>query len=119
MRNIVRILCMLIVLLLAGCASDKPETTVSNFIEAGKKFDVVKMSENINPSEIDSKEKVEDIAKMDDDSEEQYQKYFFDYFKDNAAKITYKINSSTIDGDRANVVVLEGDTISFFRHGNK
>ena len=91
-------------LFVVGCStSPKPESTVSNFIEAGKKFDLVQMATMINPSSSGSKEKITDLTK--EDSENKFQKYFLDYLKENAAKITYTVKGSKIENDKATVSV--------------
>ncbi len=90
--------------LLMGCsATPKPETTVSGFIEAAKDFDLVKMTEFINPENSTSKEDIQNLTKENDDNS--MEKYFIDYFKENAAKITYKIVKSEIEGDDATVSI--------------
>lgn len=98
------ILILAIVLSLSACSNQsKPETTVSEFIEAAKMFDFSQMSLKINPSSTPSKEK---ISELEEGSEENsYEKYFMDYLKSNAKKITYEIKKSAIDGDNATVTV--------------
>lgn len=67
---------------IAGCSNfPKPESTVSDFIEAGKKFDLTKMATMVNPSNSSSKEKIADLMKDKKDND-QYQRYFLDYFKE-------------------------------------
>lgn len=93
------------VFFIAGCSSfPKPESTVSDFIEAGKKFDLTKMAISVNPSNSSSKEKIADLMK-DGNDRDQYQKYFLDYFKENAGKITYAVKGSKIENDKATVTV--------------
>ena len=93
------------ILFIAGCSiSPKPESTASDFIEAGKKFDLTKMATMVNPSNSSSKVKIADLMK-DGNAKDQYQKYFLDYFKENAAKITYKVKGSKIENDKATVTV--------------
>ena len=95
---------MIGILFIAGCSiSPKPESTVSDFIEAGKKFDLTKMATMVNPSNSSSKEKIADLMK-DGNAKDQYQ-YFLDYFKENAAKISYKVKGSKIENDKATVTV--------------
>lgn len=92
---------------MVGCAnSPKPESTVSNFIDAGKKFDLTQMATMANPTDSNSKEKITKVIKDDGEgSKDQYQKYFLDYFKENAAKITYAVKGSKIENDTATVTV--------------
>lgn len=105
MRKLIVLFCIIVVASLVGCSAPKPESTVSEFIEAGKKFDIVKMAQTFNPSNESNKEIMEDFTREDSESENQYQAYFFDYFKENAKKITYQIKNSTIEGDQATVTV--------------
>lgn len=85
---------------IAGCSNfPKPQSTVSDFIEAGKKFDLTKMATGVNPSNSSSKEKIADLMK-DGKDKDQYQKYFLDYFKENTAKITYTVKGSKIENDK-------------------
>ena len=94
---------MIGILFIAGCSiSPKPESTVSDFIEAGKKFDLTKMATMVNPSNAS---KITDVMKDGKDSKDQYQKYFLDYFKENAAKITYKVKGTKTENDKATVTV--------------
>lgn len=96
---------MIGILLIAGCSNfPKPESTVSDFIDAGKKFDLTKMATMVNPSYSSSKEKIADLTN-DKKNNDQYQKYFLDYFKENAAKITYTVKETKIENDKATVTV--------------
>lgn len=104
MRKYVSILVIFAILFTVGCsAAPKPESTVSAFIEAGKKFDLIQMRAMINPSNLGSMEKISDLNK--EDSENIYQKHFINYFKENAAKITYTVKDSKIENDKAIVTV--------------
>ena len=103
MRKLVSLLIIIGVFLISGCSSlSKPESTVSNFIEAGKKFDLTQMATMVNPS---NSSKVTDVMKEGKDSKDQYQKYFLDYIKENATKITYKVKESKVENDKATVTV--------------
>ena len=105
------ILVLFVIFNLTGCLNPtKPDSTVISFIEAGKKFDTNKMAEAVNPSKTDNKKKIENLGQNDDDKEkleldDQYQKYFMDYIKENAEQITYNIKSSTIKEDSATINV--------------
>lgn len=91
-----------IILLFVGCsAGDKPEDTVSEFIEAMKDFDLESMASNINPEDRGEMEDIESLREEEDSME----KYFVDYIESNAKKITYEIKESEIDGDKAVVSV--------------
>lgn len=104
MRKLVSIFVIFAILFTVGCSSaPKPESTVSEFIEAGKKFDFIQMRAKINPSNLGSLEKITDLNK--EDSENIYQKHFFNYFKENATKITYTVKASKIENDKAIVSV--------------
>lgn len=104
MKTKISIISILICLLIAitGCSGgDKPDKTVSEFIEGMKKFDLELMASKINPEDR------KDVDEMTNLSEEGdlMEKYFLDYIKSNAKKINYKINDSKIDGDKAVVSV--------------
>ena len=105
MKKTISILLILVMFLsLTACSNQqKPETTVSEFIEAAKMFNFEKMASIINPSSSPSKEKISELEKGSE--ENSYEKYFMDYLKSNAKKITYEIKDSTIDGDNATVTV--------------
>ncbi len=102
MRKVINFLLIFTMIFsLTSCSSSKPETAVSEFIDAAKEFDLIKMSSKINPSSI-NKDKITDLELAEEDS---YGKYFLDYLKLNAKKITYEIKSSKIDNDKAVVTV--------------
>ncbi|MZP43322.1 DUF4352 domain-containing protein [Heliobacterium gestii] len=91
--------------LLVGCSnSPKPETTVTKFIEAGKSFNFEQTAQFINSANPNNNDRFLKITKPDKEDMNNFQ-YFVDYFKDNAAKITYSIKSSTIEDDKATVSV--------------
>lgn len=106
MKKFISIVAIIGLLFVTGCSSfAKPDKTVSDFIDAGKKFDLAQMAAFINPANTDGKTKITDITKDGNKEANQYEKYFLDYFKENAAKITYTIKDSKIDGDKATVPV--------------
>ncbi|WP_308894800.1 DUF4352 domain-containing protein [Candidatus Desulfosporosinus nitrosoreducens] len=106
MKKFISILAIIGLLFVSGCSSAaKPDKTVSDFIDAGKKFDLAQMATLVNPANANSKAKITDITKGGDKEADQYEKYFLDYFKENAAKITYTIKEPKIDGDKATVPV--------------
>lgn len=115
MRKFISVLCILVVMFFVGCSTDKPESTVSAFVEAGKEFDLVKMAETVNPSKTSTKEKIENLTQEGDDLASYFSKYFLDYFKANAQKITYTVEKSVIKGKKANVTVnfkyVDGGTL--------
>lgn len=106
MRKLISILVMVtMVLTVSGCfSSDKPESTVKEFIGAAKVFDVEKMESLINPSNSSEKEDIAELTK-EEDGNEQYQKYFMEYLKENAGKIKYEVKDTEIDSNSAVVTV--------------
>lgn len=107
MKKFINLLFVLIIgiVFVTGCSfGPKPESTVSNFIDAGKKFDLTQMATMVNPADA---QKVTDMTKGKDSKAEtdQYQQYFMDYFKDNASKITYTIKGTKVEKDNATVTV--------------
>lgn len=109
LRKLMSLLIIIGIFFVAGCSiSPKPESTVSAFVDAGKKFDLNQMAIMINPSDSSGKQKVTDVMNGQKDgkaTKDQYQKYFLDYFKENAAKITYSPKRSKIENDKATVTV--------------
>lgn len=91
------------ILSIVGCGATltSPEDTVKNYFEAAKNLDIKAMAATINPSNIEDIEETESLLDETDD----YTKYFMDYFKDNAKKITYEITGSEMDGSSAVVTV--------------
>ncbi|MBC9785958.1 hypothetical protein H1S01_15845 [Heliobacterium chlorum] len=101
MRKLISLLVVVGLFFLAGCSlSPKPETTVSYFLEAGKKYDLTKMSALVANSDANGKEKISELG-----NENQYQTYFLDYFKENAGKITYTITNAQVKNNNATVTV--------------
>lgn len=104
MRKLISFLIIIAVIFtISGCSSSaKPESTVSGYIEAAKTFDLDKMASKVNPSNTSNKENISDLIKNE---ENQFVKYFLEYLKSNAAKITYKIKDTKIDNNTAVVTV--------------
>lgn len=108
MKKLISIcLLMLMLLSLVGCGAAKPEATVEKFFSASQKLDTETMASTIVPS---NKKDIEDIKNMM--SKEQYPaeqiamyENLLGYVKGNAAKITYKVTGSEINGDKAIVTV--------------
>lgn len=96
------LLACLILLSLVGCGGTaaKPDDTVKGFMEAAKTFDFEKMATYINPDNIGDLDAV-----SSDINTNESEKYFMDYLKDQAAKMSYEIKSSQTDGDSATVTV--------------
>lgn len=106
MRKLTGLLIIIGMIIITGCTNTpSPNPTVSSFIEAGKKFDLTKMAELVNPSNLSSKEKVADLLKVGEAGANQPQQYFLDYFKENAAKITYSVTGSKIEKNQATFTV--------------
>ena len=105
MRKLVSVF-MIIALFITipGCNNlAKPESTVSDFMEAAKNFDFDTMKTKINPTNLSNDENINELTTEDD--EDQFEKYFMDYLKANAKKISYKIKDTKINDDTAVVTV--------------
>ncbi len=63
------------------------------------------MASMVDPTDSSSKTKVSDLMKDGEDGTSQSQKYFLDYFQENAAKITYTVKEPKIENDQASVTV--------------
>lgn len=92
----------MVMVMMAGCFSAKPDKAVSEFIESGKLMDSEKMSTSLNPND---KTLIEDFKKGWESSNNEDTKFIADYLKANAAKITYTIKESKVDKDKAVVKV--------------
>lgn len=104
MNKKVRILVFIIImsLSLSACSSQaKPEDTVGEFIEAMKNFDLELMQSKINPNNLDEEEEIFDLNEEDN----LFEKDIIEYIESNAKKITYEINESEVDGEKAVVDV--------------
>lgn len=99
--SIISITLLALVVAIGCSAQDKPEDTVAEYIEGMKAFDIELMASKVNPEERGD---LEDFSDLKDD-EESLEKFFLDYIEENAKKITYSINDSTIDADKALVNV--------------
>lgn len=105
MRKILITLSILIMIFLVGCSNEKPEDTVTKFIEAGKELDLAAMSDMIKPTNESSKEEIQNLMQEGNDQSNQYESYFLDYLKENTSKITYSIAHSEIENSNATVTV--------------
>lgn len=97
------VLAMVLVAMLisvVGCSKAKPEEAVSTYFDAFQKQDVETMETVVIASS--TQEAVEN-NEAEDDTE--YVKYFEDYLKNNAEKMTYKVIDSEVDEDKAIVTV--------------
>lgn len=88
---------------ISGCsAQKKPDAMVSEFIGDMKNFNLEEMASKVNPEDESGRE---EVTSLFEEEEDEFQKYFLDYMKSNAKKITYEIKESEIDGDSAVVSV--------------
>lgn len=79
-----------------------PDTTVIEFMESAKKFDIESMISKIDPQHRDG---MDDISELYEEGQKEENIYLLDYFKDNAKDITYKITDTRTSGDSAIVSV--------------
>jgi hypothetical protein len=88
---------------LCGCSlGAKPEAAVDGFLSAVQSFDLKSMQTYISTENNGtSSESALAEFNLKDDSE----KYFMDYLKTCASKMTYTIKSSKVNGDKATVTV--------------
>lgn len=98
MKKVIAILCMLLmVFALAACGAPKPESTVEQFCEAMKKYDVAGMN-------VCLVQPCEDIGEISDDDAEMPES-IWNYVKESAADIHYTVNEAEVDGEKATVAV--------------
>lgn len=98
MKKVVAILCVLsMVFALAACGAPKPESTVEQFCEAMKKYDV----EGMNACLAQPRE---DIGEISDDGEEMPES-ILTYIRDSASDIKYTVKEAEINGEKATVAV--------------
>lgn len=88
-------------LTLSGCGS-KPETAVDKFFSAVKTYDSEAITKALSPSATDGLGSASEYLEI---SEDPIAAPFMDYLKGNAAKITYDVTGTKIDGDTAIVTV--------------
>lgn len=102
MKNKVSILIITMILfVISGCSSPKPETTVSEFIEGMKNFDLELMESKVNPENPTENDNILNL----EDEEDQFQVYLLDYLKSNAKEIEYNLKDTQINDDKATVSV--------------
>ena len=99
--SIVTLTCML--LSFSGCGEPKPSATVEKYFSAAQKMDVEAMAMTIASYNTEDLEETRDL--LDEENQDDYTKYFLEYLKQNAAKMTYTITGSEVDGDNAVVTV--------------
>lgn len=96
----------LLLISLTGCGATKPEGTVEKFFAAAQKFDTAAMASTILP---DNTQDIEDVKEFSQEQVPENQKVLYEYIegylKSNAAKMTYKVKGSEINGDSAVVTV--------------
>lgn len=86
-----------IFLQLTGCGQ-KPEAVTEKYFSAARRFDFPAIADTIVPSNKEDISEAKDLTKEDSD---EYTKYFLDYLKTNASKMTYKITGSEVKKDKA------------------
>lgn len=103
MKNVkTGILILLCMLVLVGCASNKPQAVVNKLLSSIKDFDAEAISDCLVP---DSSADIYDgLIDFQSDTGE-WSADVLSYIKDNAQKITYEIVDSQVSGDNANVEV--------------
>ncbi len=92
----------LVFVFIIGCSNSKPDATVEKYFTVAQKLDFESVVATIVPSETKSVDEAKDSFTGEEDN---YSKYFIDYLKKNAEKITYKITDSKVEGDNAVVTV--------------
>lgn len=93
------VMMMITIVILAACAKEvSPESTVTEFIEDMKEFDVEGMALRLSPEEGE-------FLNMVENEEEEFQKYFIEYMRINAKKIKYEIENTDIQDETAIVSV--------------
>lgn len=90
---------------LSACSTLRPEDTVNGYLTAAKQFDSVKMATYVNPNSTSTSPVLDDASAAPSSSSDKIEQFFMDYLKVNAAKMTYKIQSTEIDKDTAKVSV--------------
>ena len=91
-----------ILVLAVGCSGSKPGDAVAEFSDGMKEFDFEKMNENINPED---REDLDGMVSLEGEVEDEMEEVFLEYIKSNASEISYKINSSEVEDDKAVVDV--------------
>jgi uncharacterized lipoprotein YehR (DUF1307 family) len=86
---------------MTGCGS-KPESAIDKFFGAVKTYDSEGMKEALTPS---ATEGLGSASEYLDESTDPMAAPFVEYLKGNAAKITYEVTGTKIDGDEATVTV--------------
>ncbi len=108
MKNKISIIAMIVLTLImvTGCSSKaKPETVVSEFVEAIKVYDLQLMASKINPEDEAGKKEILGLKSAIEGTEEEKEKTLDAYVKSNASKIEYDIKETKVDGDQATVAV--------------
>lgn len=101
-RNILSItLTVMLIFTLTACGgSGSPETTVGAFCDALKTFDVKGMMTQVDGADASNADISSLLA-----GEGDFPESLAAYFKENAAQMTYTIDSTTVDGDSATATV--------------
>ena len=99
MRKIICLAMTVLLIALSGCSGPMPEQAVTGFLDASKKFDLETMATYLNDV------KPEAIQDLLNNQDAEFAKFFIDYFKSNASKMSYTINDVMVNGDSAAVTV--------------
>lgn len=108
MKKVISFLVLgLMLISLTGCGEAKPETTVEKFFTSAQKFDAATMASTIVPTNTKDIGDLKEIMSEEQVSPDQavLYEYLIGYMKSNAAKMTFKVTGSEINGDTAVVTV--------------
>ncbi len=101
-KTLAIVMILTLTLTLSGCGKNAPETAVSNFFSAVKTYDSEAVSKAMTPTATDNLGLASEYLR---ESTDPVAAPFIDYLKSNAAKITYDIMETDVDGDKATVTV--------------
>lgn len=105
----IMLIIMSVMLIVSACSAPKKvkttttkklaaDDTVTEFMEATKKYDIETMISKINPENRDN---MDEISKLYEQGKKEENRYLLDYLKGNAEKITYEINDTVVDNGYA------------------
>ena len=108
---VVMLICIM-ALSVVACGTTEPEDTVNKYFKSAQSLDLEAMASSILPSNTNDIEETKEMLKEDKDD---YTKYFLEYIKKNASKMTYEITDTIINNDKAVVTVnckyIDGGTL--------
>jgi len=104
MRKIILVITLcLLVLSISACGSkSKPEDPINNYLSAAQKLDTQVMAVSIVPSNTEHITGTKELISVEED---EIIKYFVEYLKTNASKMTFKVSGIETTGDKAVVSV--------------